>query len=152
MFGVPAVLAFSTIGTRQSQLSLIISEFHEDAGAAAEVARLVLPLMWFPVNRIVTYPFPMITRRPDVEVPMVLLDVHLSNGKTSAFACAPGKLRVVPTWPIPEVLQFRPPDAGDDGDADAAKSAGQVFPMRVPISTLITQEVIDAQQQAVAPQ
>jgi hypothetical protein len=152
MFGVPAVLALSTIGTRQSQLSLIISEYRDDVGDAVEVARLVLPLMWFPVNRIVTYPFPMITRRPDDETPMVLLDIHLSNGKTSAFACPPGKLHVVPTWPIPEVLHFRPPEVADDADGTATNPAGQVFPIRVPISTLITQEVVDAQEQAVAPQ
>jgi hypothetical protein len=134
MFSVPTVIALSTRATAQTQLALIISD------GSNEVARLVLPLVWFPVNRVVTHAFPMITRRQQDDCPMLLLDIHISSGRTPAFAVPLGKLKVVPTWTVPESMQIATVEGG----------GGQNCPLRVPISSLMPQEVIDAQQQVIA--
>jgi hypothetical protein len=134
MFGVPTVVALSTLAGSDAQLSLIVND------GATEIARLVLPLVWFPVNSIVTHAFPMITPRQQDDGPMLLLDIHTATAKIPAFAGPPGRLRVVPTWTVPESMQVAP--AKEDGE--------RYCPAPVPISALIPQEVIDAQREEIS--
>jgi hypothetical protein len=158
MFVSSSILALTTVPLRQSQLSFVVSEFHESFGDV-EVARLVLPIMWFPLNQVVSCPFPMITRHADDETPMLLLDVHLSRGHVAAFSAPLGKLRVVPTWPDPAFMnpekpeappQQPPEDAPPSGPAAAQQSPAAApqaeLPLALPFAALIAQELANAQR------
>jgi hypothetical protein len=101
LFACPTVLALRTVPSRDHQLAFIVNEYREDFGDV-EVARLVLPLVWFPPSKVVSYVYPMITRHPQEPSPMMAVDVHLAAG--AAFDGPPGELRVVPTWEIPEFM------------------------------------------------
>jgi hypothetical protein len=87
MFVSTSILVFTTVPSRQSQLSFVVSEFHESLGDV-EVARLLLLIIWFPVNQVITSPFPMITRHAHDETPMLLLDIHLSRGHMRVFSAS----------------------------------------------------------------
>jgi hypothetical protein len=79
MFVSTSILALPTVPSPRSQLSFVVSQFHETFGNI-EVARLVLPTLWFPLNQVVTSPFPMITRYAYDEPPILLIDVHFARG------------------------------------------------------------------------
>jgi hypothetical protein len=132
MFGCSAVLALRTVPTRDHQLLYIVNEFRPNSGDV-EVARLVLPLVWFPPGRLVSFVYPLITRRPEEGGPMLAVDVHLSTGQSPPFGVPPGQLRVLPTWEIPEFMKSdgieeiqRPPDGA----------------LRIPISSLLPEELL----------
>jgi hypothetical protein len=101
LFACPTVLVLRTIPSRDHQLAFILNEYREDFGDV-EVARLVLPLVWFPPGKVVSYAYPMITRHPQDPAPMMAVDVHLAAGPP--FAGPVGELRVVPTWEIPSFM------------------------------------------------
>jgi hypothetical protein len=101
MFGCPTAVAFHiAVPSRQSQFLLVIYEFYPNFGDI-EIARLALPLTWFPPGHLISHPFPVVTRQSYGDCPMALLDIHLSRGKSVPFSAPPGKLCVAPTWPIP---------------------------------------------------
>jgi hypothetical protein len=107
MFGCATVLVLRTLPTRFTQLSFVISEFRPEVGDV-EYARLILPLVWFRPNRVVSYTYPFITRVAVEQPPMALIDVHLSHGSTGPFACPLAALKVEPTWTIPDCI--KPPE------------------------------------------
>jgi hypothetical protein len=126
----PDTLACSTVlslrievPSRESQLSLLIHEYYPTFGDV-EIARVILPLSWFPPNALVSYPFPLITHRAE-GAPMVLIDVHLSEGKAAPFSAPPGRLRVAPSWPIPACM----PGGRPDGDARTGDGGTRAIPL-----------------------
>jgi hypothetical protein len=152
MYGCATILVLRTIPSRSTQLSFVISEFRQEVGDV-EYARLVLPLVWFRVNRIVSYSYPLITRVTETEPPMMLLDVHLTHGSTAPFAAPHASLKVVPTWEVPPAM--RPPEVPPNGREDvqppmgAAKEAD--YGGKSPIASVIPPEVdswLDANREA----
>jgi hypothetical protein len=130
MYGCATVLALSTIPSRDSQLLFVISEFRPNVGDV-EYARLILPLVWFRVNRVVSYSYPLKTRAPEEPAPMALVDVHLARGGIAPFACPHAPLKVVPTWEVP--LCMRPPDAGlSEPPAPKPTAPDEPPPVRMP--------------------
>jgi hypothetical protein len=102
-FGCSTVIALRTIPTKHHQLIFVINEFQSDLGDV-ELARLVLPLEWFPPDKVVSYVYPMITRRAQETAPMIALDIHISSGATRPFIAPEGQMRVVPAWEAPGFL------------------------------------------------
>jgi len=68
-----------------------------------DVARVTLPLNWFPINSVVEYWFPLKPLKPGTPEVFVLLVVHLADNYTSEFEAPPGKLLVKPCWSVPKV-------------------------------------------------
>jgi hypothetical protein len=92
-------------------LSFVLSDSVPSTGDV-EYARLILQLVWFRVNRVVSYSYPMTARAAETQAPMILVDVHLSHGGTAPFA----PLKVVPTWEVLPSMQ--PPEAPITGVED----------------------------------
>jgi hypothetical protein len=126
---------------------LVVSEFHESFGDV-EVARLVLPIMWFPVNQVVTYPFPMITRHANDETPMLLLDIHLSRvfRPTRQAASRPDLAFMNPK----EQTQQPTDDAAPSQPAIEQPPAAE-RPPAIPMAVLIAQELANAQRRPPCP-
>jgi hypothetical protein len=150
MFVSSSILALTTVPSPHSQLSFVVSEFHESFGDV-QLARLVLPIMWFPLNKVVSCPFPMITRHADDETPLLLLDVHLSRGHVGAFSAPLGKLYVVPTWPIPAFMNPEKPEPPpEERQHQPPQEALQQPPAELlpvaPMAALIAQELVSARR------
>jgi hypothetical protein len=151
MYGCATVLVLRTIPSRSTQLSFVISEFRPNVGDV-EYARLVLPLLWFRVNRVSSYSYPLITRETETQPPMMLVDVHLTHGSTGPFAAPLASLKVVPTWEVPPVMQ--PPEIPSLGREDVAKPVAEKeveYRGRPPITSVIPPEVdswLDAHREA----
>jgi hypothetical protein len=74
-------------------------------GSNRNVARLILPLEWFPTNRMVREWFQMTNlygRDGAPEKATILLDVHPEAHGAAPFQAAFSNLRIIPTWPRPE--------------------------------------------------
>jgi hypothetical protein len=142
MYGCATVLVLRTIPSRPTQLSFVISEFQPDVGDV-EYARLVLPLVWFRVNRVVSYSYPLITRVTEAQFPMMLVDVHLTHGSTGPFAAPLASLKVVPTWEVPPAMQ--PPEVPAPAREEVSPRPGYAkdadSATKPPIASVIPPEV-----------
>jgi hypothetical protein len=72
-------------------------------GPNRAIGRCVLPLDWFPTNRVVREWFPMTfdASAPTDVTTWLLLDVHVEDRKIPKFQAAFANLRIIPTWPRP---------------------------------------------------
>ena len=102
-YGTPTISAFCFNRKDNAQLCFIVSEV-ETNKKEIEFGRLVLPMSWFPMNRVVTYPFPLAMKKKGTPAIMMLVDVHLSDDGSEPFDAPSGKLRVSPTWDVPECM------------------------------------------------
>ena len=68
-----------------------------------EIARVSLPLNWFPINKIVEYWFPLKPIKLGTLDLFVFMEIHLSDNLDSEFEAPPGKLLVKPCWSIPKI-------------------------------------------------
>jgi hypothetical protein len=72
------------------------------------IGRCILPMAWFPTNRVVREWYPMIEENQPQgsdSGTMILLDIHVDTKKAKKFKAAFSNLRVIPTWQRP-VDQF----------------------------------------------
>ena len=99
-YGTPTVTAFRFASREKAQLCFIVSEVLSTK-KEVELARLVLPMTWFPMNRVVTAVFPLAGKKK-TPVIMMLVEVHLADDGSEPFDAPAGKLLVAPTWVIPE--------------------------------------------------
>lgn len=70
-----------------------------------EVAKCVIPLDWFPANRIVRdwFPLQQIRNNENSDIStQVLLEIHLENRGASKFSAPFANMRVIPTWQRPD--------------------------------------------------
>lgn len=65
---------------------------------AMEIARLALPLAWFPTNIYVNETFPMRPLVPEIAPLIACVDVHISDNGMPPFTAAPGDMLVVPAY------------------------------------------------------
>ena len=93
------------------------------------LAKCVLPLSWFPTNKIVRDWFPLQPSDAGDEFyanTYVLMDVHVENRGVKRFMTEFSNLRVIPSWPRPE---------GADTDFPAPPQVMVVVPFYSPSST-----------------
>lgn len=64
----------------------------------AEIARVTLPLSWFPMNKVVFETFPMICPLFEVAQPKYTLEIHLSDSQAIPFHAEQDKLNVTIHW------------------------------------------------------
>ncbi|KAH0794352.1 omega gliadin [Histomonas meleagridis] len=88
-----------------AQVSFKILEVKERYGER-EVAKLLLPLIWFPSNMVTRYFFPFMTRTPEKGTPMIEIDIHLSENNSPPFKAPHGNLLVTPMWVVPPELKI----------------------------------------------
>ncbi|OHS94789.1 hypothetical protein TRFO_39028 [Tritrichomonas foetus] len=93
--------SFRFYDPQDTYIVIVITETLQN-GTPNEVCRLSLPLTWFTVNAVVRSAFPMITRTPDLGIPMAYLDVHITDTGALPFSAPLGPLLVTPAWKIPE--------------------------------------------------
>lgn len=67
-----------------------------------EVAKLIVPLQWFPTNRVVRDWFPMKASDQTHKDAFILLDVHIDDRKCEKFMAAYSTLRIFPCWNRPQ--------------------------------------------------
>jgi hypothetical protein len=129
MYGCATVLVLRTFPSSSSQLSFIITQSVPTTDDL-EFARLVLPLVWFRVNRVVSYSYPMIARVAETQPPMMLIDVHLSHQTIAPFGCPLAPLKVVPTWEVPPSMQppAAPVQVAKEGEESEKPMATSLIP------------------------
>lgn len=101
-YGTSTVLAFKYDELQKTTITFVVTQLFIQG--ELEIMRLVLPLSWFPVNYVVQYGYPFITRTPEKGTPFGFIDVHLSENGTAPFAAMPSRLLVQPNWGIPQAL------------------------------------------------
>ncbi|KAH0794988.1 GABA-A receptor epsilon [Histomonas meleagridis] len=102
--------SFRFADPRDSFICVTISDVEQNY-LLKECSRVTIPLTWFSVNCMVRFAFPMLTKTPQKGIPMVYLDVHISDTGAIPFAAPMGPLLVTPSWDVPEGLSdyVRPP-------------------------------------------
>jgi hypothetical protein len=90
-----------------SSSALVFTIFSYDP-AKAEVARVTLPLSWFPRNAVVTYDYPCrLVGRGAGDSLWAKVQVHLSEAGQPGFEGPPGALLVKPAWTAPQATASR---------------------------------------------
>lgn len=82
----------------------VILKHHRLLGGESEAGRLVLPLKWFPANRVVTDWFPIASRSVsgiDGEEMLLKMTIHLAEARVTPFSHPVGSLLVAPAWDRP---------------------------------------------------
>jgi hypothetical protein len=130
LYGCATVLALATVPSRETRLLFVVTELRPGAGDV-EYARLVLPLVWFRVNRVVSYAYPLAAPAAGAPAPMLLADVHLSRRGAAPFACPLAPLKVVPTWEVPACMRPQGAPLSEPPPA-AARGAGAAPPPAAP--------------------
>jgi hypothetical protein len=69
-----------------------------------DIARVTLPLNWFPKDRVLTHWFPLKPIKHGTGDLLVLFDIHISYDGSPEFQAAPGNLLVKPCWIVPRGL------------------------------------------------
>jgi hypothetical protein len=95
-----------TIGNQTNEFLSVTLQRRHFFTANDAIAKCVLPLSWFPTNRMVREWFPMVrdsdASGADIRA-TIQIDVHVDTRAADPFMVAFSNLRVIPTWP-------RPPD------------------------------------------
>jgi hypothetical protein len=89
-FGCSETLALRTIPTRDHQICFSIKR----SADGAELARIALPLAWFPSGKVVSAQFAI---PPATGNSLIAVDVHVTGAEAAPFQAPPGELRVMPT-------------------------------------------------------
>ena len=69
-----------------------------------DIARVTLPLNWFPKDCVVTQWFPLKSIKQGTGDLLVLFEVHICYDGSKEFQAAPGNLLVKPCWNVPRGL------------------------------------------------
>lgn len=69
-----------------------------------ELAKCVMPLDWFPTNKIVRDWFPLqrTSGKSESITTYILMDIHLENRKVSRFSVPFSNMRIIPSWNRPK--------------------------------------------------
>ena len=70
----------------------------------ADIARVTLPLSWFPKDQVVTQWFPLKPVKPGTGDLLVLCEIHLCFNGSPEFQAPPGSMLVKPCWQVPAGL------------------------------------------------
>jgi hypothetical protein len=94
-------------------------------GSGIDLARLTLPLSWFPPNTVVKFQFPMKTNNHRIQT-LFYAEVHRCEDRHAAFDAPQGSLTVTPAWTVqpqaplsamapPPTVQIQPQIAAPTG-------------------------------------
>lgn len=78
-----------------------------------DVATLIVPVEWLPMNQVVSQYFPMSVVNKFTPPIYLFATFHLAQFAKEGFDVAPGKLLVTPTWPTLDEAMQGPPPGGE---------------------------------------